>query len=65
MMSKKTILVTGVAGFIGSNLCLKLFESNENVHIIGIDNMTAAPGSGRPVPAPAPLRERRCRRGAA
>lgn len=41
MMSKKTILVTGVAGFIGSNLCLKLFESNENVHIIGIDNMNA------------------------
>lgn len=35
----KTILVTGAAGFIGSNLCLKLFEKSENVHIIGIDNM--------------------------
>ena len=35
----KTILVTGAAGFIGSNLCLKLFEKGENVHIIGIDNM--------------------------
>ena len=39
MMKEKTILVTGAAGFIGSNLCLKLFEKNENVHIIGIDNM--------------------------
>ena len=38
-MKEKTILVTGAAGFIGSNLCLKLFEKNENVHIIGIDNM--------------------------
>ena len=39
MMKEKTILVTGAAGFIGSNLCLKLFEKNENVHIIGIDNI--------------------------
>lgn len=37
----KTILVTGAAGFIGANLCLKLFEKSENVHIIGIDNMNA------------------------
>lgn len=37
----KTILVTGAAGFIGSNLCLKLFKNYENVHIIGIDNMNA------------------------
>ena len=29
----KTILVTGAAGFIGSNLCLKLFEKSENVKI--------------------------------
>ena len=35
----KTILVTGAAGFIGSNLCQKLYEKSENVHIIGIDNM--------------------------
>ena len=35
----KTILVTGAAGFIGSDLCLKLFEKYENIHIIGIDNM--------------------------
>lgn len=37
----KTILVTGAAGFIGSNLCLKLFEKYENIRIIGIDNMNA------------------------
>ena len=35
----KTIFVTGSAGFIGSNLVLKLLKENENVHIIGIDNM--------------------------
>ena len=39
-MNKKTILITGAAGFIGSNLCLKIFEK-ENIHIIGIDNMNA------------------------
>ena len=37
----KTILVTGAAGFIGANLCLKLFRKYENVHIIGIDYMNA------------------------
>lgn len=36
---KKTILVTGSAGFIGANLVLKLLEKEENVHIVGIDNM--------------------------
>lgn len=35
----KTILVTGVAGFIGSNLVLELLRSNETIHILGIDNM--------------------------
>ena len=40
-MNKKTILITGAAGFIGSNLCLKIFEKYENIHIIGIDNMNA------------------------
>lgn len=32
-------LVTGSAGFIGSNLVLKLLKDYENIHIIGIDNM--------------------------
>lgn len=35
----KTIFVTGSAGFIGSNLVLKLLKENEKIHIIGIDNM--------------------------
>jgi nucleoside-diphosphate-sugar epimerase len=38
-LKSKTILVTGVAGFIGSNLTLSLLDKVENVHIIGIDNM--------------------------
>lgn len=35
----KNILATGATGFIGYNLVLKLLRTNENVHIIGIDNM--------------------------
>lgn len=37
----KTILVTGAAGFIGSNLALSLMKNVQNVHIVGIDNMNA------------------------
>ena len=36
---KKTIFITGVAGFIGSNLALRLLKQESNLHIIGIDNM--------------------------
>lgn len=35
----KTILVTGAAGFIGSNLVLELLRTVSPVHILGIDNM--------------------------
>ena len=35
----KTILVTGAAGFIGSNLVKKLFKENLEYKVIGIDNM--------------------------
>lgn len=35
----KTILVTGAAGFIGSNLVLEIFRSCENTSVIGLDNM--------------------------
>lgn len=35
----KTILVTGAAGFIGSNLVKKLFQELSEVKVIGIDNM--------------------------
>lgn len=38
-MTNKTILVTGVAGFIGSNLVLELLQTQQSVCIIGIDNM--------------------------
>ena len=35
----KTILVTGAAGFIGSNLVKKLFKENLEYKVIGVDNM--------------------------
>ena len=35
----KKILVTGSAGFIGSNLVLRLLESQEPVKIVGLDNL--------------------------
>ncbi|MFR4518879.1 MAG: NAD-dependent epimerase/dehydratase family protein [Fusobacterium sp.] len=35
----KTILITGIAGFIGSNLVLELLKTYSSVNIIGIDNM--------------------------
>ena len=36
----KTVLVTGAAGFIGSNLVKRLFYEVKNIHIIGIDSIT-------------------------
>ncbi len=38
-IEQKTILITGVAGFVGANLVMKLLDSLNSVHIIGIDNM--------------------------
>ena len=38
-LENKIILVTGVAGFIGSNLVKRLLTENENIKVIGIDNM--------------------------
>ena len=35
----RTIFVTGAAGFIGSNLVLRLLREEENVRVIGMDNM--------------------------
>lgn len=38
-LDDKTILVTGAAGFIGSNLVKRLLQDVKNAAIIGIDNM--------------------------
>lgn len=39
-LTGKTILVTGAAGFIGSNLVKRLFHDVKNIHVIGIDSIT-------------------------
>ena len=39
-LTHKTILVTGAAGFIGSNLVKRLFTDVEDVRVIGIDSIT-------------------------
>ena len=36
----KTVLVTGAAGFIGSNLVKRLFHDVKNTKVIGIDSIT-------------------------
>lgn len=36
----KTVLVTGAAGFIGSNLVKRLFHDVNDIRIVGIDSMT-------------------------
>ena len=38
-MYKKTILVTGAGGFIGSNLVQRLLRSDEDITVVGIDNL--------------------------
>ena len=38
-LENKTVFLTGVAGFIGSNLALHLFSNVKGVKIVGIDNM--------------------------
>ena len=38
-LEEKNIFVTGVAGFIGSNLVKRLLKDTRTAHIIGIDNM--------------------------
>lgn len=38
-LQNKTVLVTGAAGFIGSNLVMELLRTIEGIHIVGLDNM--------------------------
>ncbi len=38
-LNGKTVLVTGAAGFIGSNLVTKLLDTVEGITVVGIDNM--------------------------
>ncbi len=38
-LKNKTVLVTGAAGFIGSNLVMELLKTVNPIHIIGLDNM--------------------------
>ena len=38
-LQKKTVLVTGAAGFIGANLCMELLRSVEPITVIGLDNL--------------------------
>ena len=38
-LTGKTVLVTGVAGFIGSNLAQRLLQEITDIKVVGIDNM--------------------------
>ena len=38
-LNNKVILITGVAGFIGSNLAKNLYKIVKNITIVGIDNL--------------------------
>lgn len=41
MLKNKKILITGAAGFIGSNLVMELLRTTNSVKIVGVDNMNA------------------------
>lgn len=39
-LSGRTILVTGAAGFIGSNLVKRLLHDVPNIRVVGLDSIT-------------------------
>lgn len=39
-LEDKTVLVTGAAGFIGSNLVKRLFKDVQNIRVVGLDSIT-------------------------
>jgi nucleoside-diphosphate-sugar epimerase len=38
-LADATILITGAAGFVGANLTMELLRSQDNIHLIGYDNV--------------------------
>ena len=38
-LEKKVVLVTGAAGFVGSNLVIELFNTTEEITIVGLDSV--------------------------
>lgn len=38
-LQNRTVLVTGAAGFIGSNLVMELLKTVHPIHVVGLDNM--------------------------
>jgi len=38
-LNRKTILITGAAGFIGANLTMELLRGAEKIYIVGLDSM--------------------------
>ena len=38
-LENRTVLITGAAGFIGSNLVMELLRTVPSIHIVGLDNM--------------------------
>lgn len=41
LLNGRTILITGVAGFIGANLAKRLLQGITDIKVVGIDNMNA------------------------